>query len=130
MFPAAAIDRLVLRHDGRHFAGIRFPKRDQLRVIDQLDIQILLAAVFPLQQKAIRDQLHDRLVALVEIGGGVGFELLDHRFDFLRRDVVRGVLLGEEGAQVGLDEHLCGCPVFSAEGALESTSFGADTFLL
>ena len=50
---AAAIDCLVLRHDRRHLASLRLPKRHQLRVIEQLDIQILLAAVFSLQEKAI-----------------------------------------------------------------------------
>jgi hypothetical protein len=32
--------------------------------------------------------------------------LVDDRFDFLRRDVVGGVLLGEKGAQVRLDEDI------------------------
>lgn len=67
----------------------------QIQKINQLDVEILLAAVFALQEEAVGDQLHDRFVALVEVGCGVGFELLDHRFDFLRRDAVGGVLLGE-----------------------------------
>ena len=32
--------------------------------------------------------------------------LLDHRLDFLGRDMVGGVLLGEEGSEVALDENL------------------------
>ena len=95
----------VLRDDGGLLVRSRFAKGDQPGVVDQLDVEILLGVVFAFQEEAVRDQFHDRLVALVEIGGGVGFELVDDRFDFLRRDTVGGVLLGEEGAEVGLDEH-------------------------
>ena len=109
---AGAISRCVFRDDGRHLVRSWLTKGDQPGVIDQLDVEILLSVVsclagrqVPLQEEAVADQLHDRLVALVEIGGGVGFELVDDRFDFLRRDVVGGVLLGKELSQVILDQN-------------------------
>ena len=103
---AGAVGGFVLRDDGGHLVGGRFAKGDQPGVVEQLDVEILLGVVFALQEEAVADQLHDRLVALVEIGGGVGFELVDDRIDFLRRDAVGGVLLGEEGTKVGMQQNL------------------------
>ena len=56
--------------------------------------------------KRVGIKLHDRLVALVEVCRRVGFELLDHRIDFLRGDLIGCILLRQKGSQVGLDEHL------------------------
>ena len=62
-----AVGFRVLCHDHRHLTRLRFPKRNQVRIIDQLHIEVFPVAVFTLEQKPIRDQLHDRLITLVEI---------------------------------------------------------------
>ena len=55
-------------------------------------------------EKAVGGHLHDRLVALLGIIGGISVELVDDRLGFLRRYVVVGLLPGEYCAQVGFDE--------------------------
>ncbi len=60
-------------------------------VVDQLDIEILLAAVFALEQKAISNKFVDGFIGFVQIGGGVGFELAQDGFDLAGGDAIAGI---------------------------------------
>ena len=79
-------------------ASGRLAEGDKVAVVDELDVEVFLAAVFALEQEAIGDQLHDRFVAFVEVGGGKGVELADDGVDFDGGDPVSGVLLRQKGA--------------------------------
>ena len=61
------------------------------RIIDQMDEYILFAAILSLEEKSVRDERHERLIATVNIGSGQHFEPTDYQVNFAWSDALVGI---------------------------------------
>ena len=111
---AVGIGRVVGRSlgdvGGGTLHGQHFSFAGQSLIIDKLDIEILLGVVLALEQKTIRDPLHDRLVGVVEIKGRWSLQLADHRLNLSGGDLLGLIVLCQIVAQIRLDEDLVRLP--------------------
>ena len=101
---ACMICRGRLGNYGCHLSNSGSAERSQFSIINKLNIEVFLTAVFTFEQEAVGNQFHDRLVALVKIGGGKHLQLADNGINLAGGDVVVCVLLSKKVSQVFLDQ--------------------------